>query len=124
MYDYSQRAEEGGEHMSPSERRQKILEVLCARRHDTCENLAREFNVCQRTIRYDIEELMCTYPIETVCGRYGGGIKIADGFYLGHSPYQSKTLNQEQTALLNRLKDSLSGNDRRILTSILNDFAL
>ena len=57
--------------MSPSERRQRLLEVLCLRRYDTCANLAHEFHVCQRTIRYDIEILMCSYPIETVRGRYG-----------------------------------------------------
>ena len=31
--------------MNPWERRQKILEVLCLRRHDTYINLAHEFNV-------------------------------------------------------------------------------
>lgn len=33
----------GGECMSPSERRQALLEVLCRRRHDTYDNLAFEF---------------------------------------------------------------------------------
>ena len=31
--------------MNPWERRQKILEVLCLRRHETTGNLAHEFNV-------------------------------------------------------------------------------
>ena len=44
---------EGGEHMSASDRHQRLLEVLCLRRHDTYDNLAHEFNVCKRTIRYD-----------------------------------------------------------------------
>ena len=43
--------------MNPWERRQKILEVLCLRRHDTYEGLAQEFNVSKRTIRRDIEIL-------------------------------------------------------------------
>lgn len=76
LYDCPQGVMEGGEHMSPSERRQKLLEVLCLRRHDTCANLAHEFHVCQRTIRYDIEALMCSYPIETICGRFGGGVRV------------------------------------------------
>lgn len=46
------------------ERRQKILEVLCLRRHDTYGNLAHEFNVSTGTIRRDIVVLTCSYPIE------------------------------------------------------------
>ena len=38
---------------------------------------------------------MCSYPIETVRGRHGGGVKIADGFYL----YRKK-LTARQAALL------------------------
>ena len=40
--------------LNPWERRQKILEVLCLRRHDTYGNLAHEFNVSTGTIRRDI----------------------------------------------------------------------
>ena len=58
--------------MNPWERRQKILEVLCLRRHDTYRNLAHEFNVSTGTIRRDIVVLTCSYPIETVRGNYGG----------------------------------------------------
>lgn len=43
--------------MTPSERREAILNVLCKRRQDTVENLAHEFGVSVRTIKYDIEEL-------------------------------------------------------------------
>ena len=56
--------------MRPSERREKLLEVLCIRRHDTIKNLAEEFHVSPRTIKYDIEELTLTYPIDTIRGRY------------------------------------------------------
>ena len=109
--------------MSPSERRQKLLEVLCLRRHDTCENLAREFHVCQRTIRYDIETLMCSYPIETVCGRYGGGVKVAEGYYLNHKFAKHSALSPEQTALLRKLRSQLTGDDFDTLNSILIQFA-
>ena len=44
--------------MGPAERRQAIWTVLCKRRHDTAANLASEFGVSQRTIWYDIEELI------------------------------------------------------------------
>lgn len=69
--------------MTPSERREAILNVLCKRRQDTIENLANEFGVSVRTIKYDIEELTLAHPIETVRGRYGGGVKVADGYYIG-----------------------------------------
>ena len=69
--------------LKANERRQKILEILCVRRQETMENLAQEFNVTTRTIRNDIEELTLAHPIETVRGRYGGGVRVADGYYLG-----------------------------------------
>lgn len=104
--------------MSPTERRQKILEVLCLRRQETCANLAKEFQVSQRTILRDVEAFMCSYPIVTVCGRYGGGIKIEDGFYLQH-----KKLDSKQTDLLIRLGQKLTGEDLLVLNSILFQFS-
>ena len=109
--------------MSPSERRQKLLEVLCLRRYDTCANLAHEFHVCQRTIRYDIEALMCSYPIETVCGRFGGGGRVMEGYYYRHKSSTDKALSQKQTALLRRLREQLAGDDRDTINSILVQFA-
>ena len=109
--------QKGGEHMSPSERRQKLLEVLCIKRYDTCKNLAHEFHVCERTIRYDIEVLMCSYPIETFRG-YGGGVRVANGYYLHH-----RTLNPRQVSLLIRQREHLVGDDLDTLNSILVQFA-
>jgi len=77
--------------MSLSERRQRLLEVLCLRRHDTYDNLAHEFNVSKMTIRRDITALTCSYPIETVRGRYGGGVRVKTDYL----PYR-KTLNAKQ----------------------------
>ena len=59
--------------MGAAERRQQILELLCRRRKDTMQNLASELGVSERTIRRDVEILTRTYPLETICGRYGGG---------------------------------------------------
>lgn len=105
--------------MSPVERRQQLLEVLCRRRHDTCENLAHEFNVSKRTIYSDIERLMCSYPVETVCGRYGGGIRVQDGFYIR----RHETLTPKQADLLRKLCSQFEGSDLDTLNSILSDFA-
>lgn len=104
--------------MTPTERRQRLLEVLCQRRHDTCDNLAFEFHVSNATIRRDLEVLMCSYPIETVRGRYGG-VKVSDGYYL-----HRKVLTPKQTELLRKLRNQLDGDDADTLDSILLQFAL
>lgn len=100
--------------MSQTERRMQLMNVLCLRRHDTYDNLAREFNVCKRTIRYDIAALMCAYPIETVCGRYGGGVWVRADYL----PYR-KTLNKNQLELLLRISSRLDGDDFATISSII-----
>jgi len=105
--------------MGPNERRMEIIEVLCKRRQDTMSNLAFEFGVSIRTIKKDIDILSLSYPIETIRGRYGGGVKVADGYYLNR-----KYLKPEQQELLERLRTSLSGTDLAVMNSILKDFAL
>lgn len=109
--------------MSPMERRQELLAVLCHRRHTTCDNLANEFNVSERTIRRDIAVLMCSYPIETVCGGHGGGVRIADGFYLNSQSHNRQFLTHKQTALLRKLSGQLEGEDLDTINSILVQFA-
>lgn len=87
--------------MTPTERRQRLLEVLCIRRYDTCDNLAHEFHVANSTIRRDLEILTCSYPIETVRGRYGG-VRVADGYYLYRktlTPNQAE-VNRNQMLLM------------------------
>ena len=105
--------------MTPSERREAILKVLCQRRQDTIESLAFEFGVSVRTIKYDIEELTLAHPIETVRGRYGGGVKVADGYYVGRN-----YLKPNQQELLKRLSETLTGDDLATMQSIFRDFAL
>ena len=67
--------------MNHVERRQQILQVLYRQRSETVANLARMFNVSVRTIKYDIEELTLSHPLETVRGRYGGGIRLSDWYH-------------------------------------------
>lgn len=105
--------------MTPSERREAILNVLCQRRHDTVQNLAEEFGVSVRTIKYDIEELTLAHPIETVRGRYSGGVKVANGYYVGR-----KYLKPDQQELLKKLATELSGKDKEVMDTIFRDFAL
>lgn len=105
--------------MGTSERRMKIMEVLCRRRHETMKNLAFEFDVSQRTIRNDINVLSLSYPLETKRGRYGGGVEVMDGYYLDR-----KYLKPKQQELLEKLSENLSGDDLTIMNSILEEFAL
>ncbi len=105
--------------MGPNERRMEIMEVLCQRRRDTMSNLALEFGVSIRTIRNDIDTLSLTYPLETIRGRYRGGVRVIDGFYLDR-----KYLKPKQKDLLERVRLGLSGDDLALMDSILWDFAL
>ena len=104
--------------MSPSERRMAILDALCRRRHDTTENLAAEFGVSERTIRNDLLELSCSYPVETVRGRYGGGVRVADWYHRDR-----RCLSPGQVELLKRLAPTLSEEDLTTMNSIINQFA-
>jgi predicted DNA-binding transcriptional regulator YafY len=105
--------------MGPNERRMEIMETLCHRRQETMGNLAFEFGVSVRTIKNDIDNLSLSYPLETICGRYGGGVRVADGFYMNR-----KYLKPVQQELLERLSAQLSGDDLAVMNSIFKDFAL
>ena len=98
-------------------RRKAILNVLLVRRQDTIANLAAEFDVSIRTVKLDVQDLMCSYPIETVCRRHGG-VQVVEWFH----PTQSK-MNPKQVSLLIRLSKDLSKEDFIILNSILVQFA-
>lgn len=104
--------------MTASERRKEILEVLCSRRTEIIDNLAFEFNVSRRTIRYDIEILSLDYPIYTSKGN-GGGVYVDDNFKLGKS-----YLKDSQKALLENLLPTLNGKDAEVMKSILDTFGL
>lgn len=102
---------------SALERRQEILEALSDRRFETVQNLATEFDVSVRTIKYDLEYLACSAPIYTVQGN-GGGVRVADGWYVGR-----RYLHNDQESLLRELMDGLQPDQQRIMQSILSSFA-
>ena len=83
----------------------------------TTARLAAELGYTERTIRSDITELSLSYPLQTVRGRYGGGVQLADWF----NP-QSKALAPRQKELLQRIRLSLIGEDLIVLNSILVQF--
>ena len=69
------------------------------------------------TMRRDIWILSCSYPITTFQGE-GGGMKIAEGYRLDMTYITSK-----QKALLERLFESLSGEELVTMHSILKTFS-
>ena len=104
--------------MDAIERRREILTRLCQRRTDTCGNLAAEFGVSERTVRNDIQVLACSYPIETVRGRRGGGVRIADWYSIS-----KPILTPPQLALLTKVGKQLQGDELNILNSIIYQFS-
>ena len=100
--------------MGASERRMAIWETLCCRRQDTVAHLAAEFRVSRRTIYYDVAFLSIIYPIESIRGRYYGGVKISDWYTPNPNTY-----TPAQMELLLRLQRSLKGKDAIIMSSII-----
>ena len=87
-----------------NDRQQQLISLLCQRRSDSIQNLAKE--------------LTLTYPIETVRGRYGGGVRMADWYF-----QDRPKLTPKQTALLKRLAIGLHGEDLDEMNRILTHFA-
>ena len=101
---------------STTDRRQMILEYLLDNKRTTRMELSNRFGVSLRTIERDVIVLSCSYPIETQQGG-GGGIFIAEGYRLG-----MKYLTEEQASLLERISETLSGEDLSIVKSIIKTF--
>lgn len=100
-----------------TERRLEILEYVSDKRQLTYQEIADEFTISYRTVRRDVEILSCSYPIETVQGN-GGGIRVADGWYIGR-----RYLHSDQEALLRELLPGLQPEDQKTMQRILDAFA-
>ena len=103
---------------SALERRQQMLEYLSDHRFTTYSELVSEFGISRRTAVRDIEELTCSAPIFTVQGN-GGGIRVADGWYVGR-----RYLHSDQEQLLRDLMDGLQPDQQKVMQSILSAFAM
>ena len=103
--------------MIPSERRLNILYALLERRRETIKSLSGEYKVSESTIMRDIRELSRSHPIITKQG-IGGGIEVMDGYHLG-----MRYMTPKQTSLLEKLSDTLSGDDLQTMQSILKTFS-
>ena len=101
---------------SAIERRQRIIDILNMRRSEKIDNLAFEFNVTRRTIEKDIQVLSCSYPIDTKTGP-SGCVFVQEGFDL-----YERYLTATQFEVLKRLKETTTGEDARVLETILKSF--
>ena len=108
--------------MTPTERREAEIEIIRQKKQVTYSYFMQEFGVSRETVRNDTIKLMCSYPIETVRGRYGGGVRICPGYTLEPAP-KTKTLNPKQLELLQELGAPLTGYKLDVFNSILADFA-
>ena len=104
--------------MNLFERRNAIMKTLRKEGHTTVAILAKRFDVSERTIYSDITALSLEQPIQTVRGRYGGGVKLANWVH----PNANK-LSPRQEELLQRLKPTLVGDDLIVMNSILAQFS-
>lgn len=99
--------------MSANERRMAIWNTLCMQRQATIGFLAEKYGVSTRTIRYDVEVLSRSYPIETRAGK-NGGVRVADWFQPGND-----ILMPEQMDLLLKLQSEMDGNDAIMMRDII-----
>ena len=98
------------------------MRTLCRRRHETISNLATEFGVSERTILRDIETLSLTEPIYTRCGRYGGGIYVADNYSM-----ERMYMTDNEISVLKKLAESektqtLDKKEAETLLSIISQY--
>jgi len=100
------------------ERRNAIMNILCKKGHTTVADLAKTFDVSERTIYTDITALSTVHPIRTIRGRYGGGVELEKWFHPN-----ANALSAKQEELLQRLKISLAGEDLIVMNSILGQFS-
>ena len=76
------------------------------------------FGVSNQTIQNDIMALTGSYPIETVCGRYGGGIRLMNGYHL-----DPRRMTANETNFLRLLATTLYGDDLILMNGIITRLA-
>ena len=102
--------------MTAIERRQEIMRILTARRHETAPHLARELGVCLNTIRTDIKTLTREFPLETSRGN-GGCIQVAEWYHPHRNIFSS-----EQQTVLSQLMESANERQREVLVQMLVEY--
>ena len=82
--------------MTADERRGVILDIICARRYETIDNLAFELDASRRTIERDVLHLSLRFPIYTTKG-HGGGVWVRRSvWYVSDEPRYLLSLYAEE----------------------------
>ena len=111
--------------MLTADRRNKILKILCRRRHETIRNLASEFGVSERTIRRDIDAISLIAPIYTKMGRHCGGVYIVDKYSMDRMYMSDNELKVLKKLFIFVTKDGaiLSSEEKKVLKSIISIYS-
>lgn len=118
--------QKGGEKVNITERRWKLLKLLCKRRYDKISNLAIEFGVSERTIRRDIEALSLYEPIYTMAGRYSGGVYVVEGYYFDSHYFDESQKELLESIIARGQKDSpviISSTEIAKLCALLKEYS-
>lgn len=111
--------------MGTAERRNRIMSILCRRRHETIPNLAIELGVSTRTIQRDIDALSITEPIYTRCGRYDGGVYVTENYIMNNMYMTERELSVlHKLSLLaeQRLVCDLNDDELFVLREIISQY--
>lgn len=112
--------------MGTAERRKEIMRILCRRKHETISNLAKEFGVSTRTIQRDVEVLSLKEPIYTRCGRYDGGVYVADDYDMNRmymSDMELSVLYKLEVFAENKVICDLNEDEHKILKKIIIQYS-
>ncbi len=103
--------------MTATERREEIMKIIVARRHEKMSVLAAELGVSIRTIRSDILKLTAEYPLETTRGN-GGGVSVPDTYH----PHRN-VLSLEQIHFLEQIHETGDEQQKETARQMLAEFS-
>ena len=103
---------------STFERRMEIMHILMQQKQISRRELSRLFSVSEATIDNDIRAINRYAPTYSKMGRYGG-ICLVDGFKTTNSYF-----SDEETAVIEKLSHTLTGNDKNVVEAVLHKFTL
>ena len=110
--------------MRTAERRKEIIELLYRQRYECIGTLAKKFAVSTRTIQRDVEILSLDHPIYTKPGRHGGGVYVADEYYINR-----RYMSEEEIEIILKLmsvsqnRNLLTLNEIDIIKSIIAQYS-
>ncbi len=105
--------------MNAAERQMLIMATLYKERNVTMKQLADTLGCCTRTVHRDIQALSVSFPLITIQGRFGGGVRLEDY----HQQRNHRYLTPEQILALRSAMKTADPPARPILSSIIDQFS-